>query len=223
MKNTVLITGANRGIGLQLATLSSARGDTVIACCRHSSEALQALPVRVEENVDVTSDEAIQALAVRLAADGVSLDVLINNAGLLEYQTLDLLDFDSIRRQFEINSVGPLRVTRTLLEHLAPGAKVAIITSRMGSIADNTSGGAYGYRMSKAAVNAAARSLAIDLKPREVSVAILHPGWVRTDMTGHNGLVDADESARGLIARIDALDLATSGSFWHMNGEELPW
>ncbi len=221
MKNTVLITGANRGIGLELARLFAARGDLVIACCRHASDDLRALEVRVEEGVDVTSDAAIAALAGRLA--GVSIDVLINNAGRLEHEPLATLDFEGVRRQLEINAIGPLRVTRALLDHLPGGAKVAVITSRMGSIADNTSGGAYGYRMSKAAVNAAGKSLAIDLAPRGISVALLHPGWVRTAMTGHNGLVDADESARGLIARIDALTPATSGTFWHMNGEVLPW
>ncbi len=128
-----------------------------------------------------------------------------------------------MRRQFEVNSLGPLRVTAALRGNFGEGSKVAIITSRMGSIADNTSGGRYGYRMSKTAVNMAGRSLAQDLREAGVAVVILHPGFVRTDMTGGQGLIDAPESAAGLIARIDELTLETSGSFRHTNGEDLPW
>jgi NAD(P)-dependent dehydrogenase (short-subunit alcohol dehydrogenase family) len=149
--------------------------------------------------------------------------VIINNAGILKRETLEELHFDQIRQQFEINSLGPLRVSTALLDNLSEGSKIAIITSRMGSVADNTSGSRYGYRMSKAAVNMAGVSLARDLQGRGISVAILHPGFVRTDMTGQNGLVDAHESASNLIARIDELTLDTSGTFWHMNGEVLPW
>ncbi len=147
----------------------------------------------------------------------------MNNAGVLSRETLDDVDSERIRLQFEVNALGPLRVTAALRPRLRRGSKVAIVTSRMGSIADNTSGSMYGYRMSKAAVNAAGKSLAMDLKPDGVAVALLHPGYVRTGMTGGNGLVDADESARGLVARIDALDLDSSGGFWHANGESLPW
>jgi len=106
---------------------------------------------------------------------------------------------------------------------LKAGAKIALVTSRMGSIADNDSGGSYGYRMSKAALNAAGVSLARDLQARGIAVAILHPGYVRTDMTGHSGLIDVDEAVNGLLERIDELNLDNSGSFWHRNGELLPW
>jgi NAD(P)-dependent dehydrogenase (short-subunit alcohol dehydrogenase family) len=216
-----VITGANRGIGLELCTQLSARGERVIALCRQSSPALDALGVRVETGIDVSDDGVVEILRERLS--DTTVDVLINNAGILRHESLDDLDFDRMRRQFEINSLGPLRVTLALTPLLAEGAKVAIITSRMGSIGDNTSGGRYGYRMSKAAVNVAGVSLAHDLKARRVAVVILHPGFVRTDMTGHNGLIDPPESAAGLIARIDALTLESSGSFLHMNGERLPW
>ena len=220
---TALVTGANRGIGLELCRQLAARGDDVIAACRASSAELEALSVRLEAGLEVTSDEAVAGLAQRLAADGVRLDVLIHNAGLLIGDSLGALDFDAMRRQFEVNSLGPLRVTAPLRGLLVEGAKIAIVTSRMGSIADNTSGGAYGYRMSKAAVNAAGKSLALDLSRAGVAVAILHPGWVRTEMTRHSGLIDAHESAAGLLARIDELTLETSGRFWHQSGEELPW
>jgi NAD(P)-dependent dehydrogenase (short-subunit alcohol dehydrogenase family) len=218
---TIVITGANRGIGLRLATLLLQRGDDVIALCRKKSPALEALGVRVEEGIDVSSDDVIAVLGERLA--GVGVDVLINNAGILTSEALDDLDMERIRRQFEVNSLGPLRVTKALLPNLSEGSKIAIVTSRMGSLADNTSGSRYGYRMSKAAVNMAGVSLANDLKDRGIAVIILHPGFVRTDMTGNNGMVEPEESAAGLVARIDELSLETSGSFRHANGEALPW
>jgi NAD(P)-dependent dehydrogenase (short-subunit alcohol dehydrogenase family) len=218
---TVVITGANRGIGLQLSKLFKDRGDDVVAVCRSGSSDLEALGAEVIDGVDVGDDACVPRL--RAALGNRPVDVLINNAGILRGTSLGELDFDSCRQQFEINSLGPLRVTSALLDNLGAGSKIAIITSRMGSIADNTSGGSYGYRMSKAAVNAAGVSLARDLEKREVAVAILHPGWVKTEMTGNSGMVEASESAAGLVARIDALTLEETGSFWHMNGEILPW
>ncbi len=219
--STVLITGANRGIGLEFCRQLTARGDTVIAACRKPSEALAALPVEIIDGVDVADDAAVARLAETLS--GRAIDVLINNAGLLVPTGLSSLDFDVIRRQLEINSLGPLRVTAALRSNLSPGSKVAIITSRMGSITDNTSGGHYGYRMSKAAVNMAGKSLALDLAADGVAVVLLHPGWVRTDMTAHNGLIDTDESVAGLLTRIDGLTQAQSGTFWHTSGEALRW
>ena len=215
-----VITGANRGIGLELAKQLSARGDEVVAAVRSSSAELDALGVRVIRGVDVTSDEGVQNLAERCTD---TVDLLINNAGVLMPDSLDNLDFDTVRRQLEVNSIAPLRVTATLRKRLAHGSKVAILTSRMGSIADNTSGRMYGYRMSKAAVNAAGVSLAHELKPEGVAVVLLHPGYVQTDMTGGNGNIGAAEAATGLIARIDELTLERSGKFLHQNGEELPW
>jgi NAD(P)-dependent dehydrogenase (short-subunit alcohol dehydrogenase family) len=149
--------------------------------------------------------------------------VLVNNAGILRAESLGGIDFDSIARQFEVNALGPLRVTEALAPLLKQGGKVVIITSRMGSIADNGSGGYYGYRMSKAAVNAAGMSLARDLHGRGIAVALLHPGMVATEMTGRHGIAP-EESVRGIIARIDALSPATSGKFLHAGtGEVLPW
>jgi NAD(P)-dependent dehydrogenase (short-subunit alcohol dehydrogenase family) len=169
-----LITGANRGIGLALTRALKARGVTVIATCRHPSLELKGLGVDVAEGVDVTSDKSINLLAERLR--GKTLDLLINNAGLLTNEGFASLDFAAIQRQMEVNAYGPLRVTQKLSPLFRSGSKVAIITSRMGSIADNGSGGMYGYRMSKAALNAAGKSLALDLAPQGVAVAILHPG-----------------------------------------------
>lgn len=217
----IVVTGANRGIGLELCRQLSGRGDHVIAVCRVSSEPLQALGIEVIEDIDVSDSESIQKLKKRLV--DVALDGIINNAGILKRSSLEELDYEMMQRQFEVNALGPLRVTAALRDNLKRGSRVVIITSRMGSIADNTSGGSYGYRMSKAAVNMAGRSLALDLKEYGIAVGLLHPGFVRTDMTRGNGLIDADESASGLLERFDALTLNTTGSFWHANGQVLPW
>lgn len=218
--STVLITGANRGIGLELCRGFKDRGEEIIAACRRASPELEALEVEIHEGVDVTDDAAVSRLAREL--DGRTIDLLVNDAGVLTVEMLDDLDFERIRRQLEVNALGPLRVTAALLPTLKHGSKVVIITSRMGSIGDNTSGGHYGYRMSKAAVNAAAVSLAHDLRDRGVAVAVLHPGLVATDMTGRRGIPPA-QAARGLIARIDELDLEGTGTFRHAEGDVLPW
>ncbi|HKY37655.1 MAG TPA: SDR family oxidoreductase [Polyangiaceae bacterium] len=218
---TTLVTGANRGIGFSFAKLLKERGDHVIATCRHESSELSKLGVEIASGVDVTSDKSVNLLAEKLK--GRSLDLLINNAGLLSHEDLSRLDFAAIQRQMEVNAYGPLRVTAKLMALLGQGAKVALITSRMGSIDDNSSGGYYGYRMSKTALNAAGKSLAHDLAPKGVAVAILHPGYVKTEMTGNQGNVEPDAAARDLLKRIDELTLETSGTFWHANGEVLPW
>lgn len=218
---TTVITGANRGIGLELTKQTVARGDDVIAVCRKPSPELESSGARVESGIDVSVQEDVDQLAERLS--DTSIDILISNAGILSRQSLDDLDFDEIRRQFEVNSLGPLRVTAALRPQLKDGAKVAIVSSRMGSVADNTSGGHYGYRMSKCAVNMAGVSLARDLKDRDISVILLHPGYVDTDMTNHSGNVAPADAAAGLLQRIDELTLQQSGTFRHANGEELPW
>jgi NAD(P)-dependent dehydrogenase (short-subunit alcohol dehydrogenase family) len=217
---TVLITGANRGIGLEMASQYEARGDEVIAVCRHSSPELQSMGVEVFDGVDVTSGESLGGLTDALR--GRRIDRLVNNAGILERDALDDLDFEAIERQFRVNALGPLRVTAALRPLLGEGSSVFIITSRMGSVEDNTSGGYYGYRMSKAAVNIAGKSLSIDLKDAGIAVFLLHPGYVATDMTGRQG-IPAEQAAAGLIERMDALQLEQTGTFWHQEGYALPW
>lgn len=216
----VLVTGANRGIGLELCRQLARRGDVVIGACRTPSAELEALGVRIASGIDVAAAAGVERLAAELA--DVELDVLVNNAGVLSVETLEDLDLDRVRHQFEVNALGPLRVTAALLPQLKRGAVVAIVSSRVGSLADNGSGGYYGYRISKAAVNMAGVNLAHDLRARGVSVAILHPGLVATDMTGGEG-IPAAEAAAGLIERIDASSLENTGTFWHANGEPLPW
>jgi len=220
--STWVVTGANRGIGLEICTQLKARGDGVVAVCRKSSPELVALGVKVVSGVDVTSAEGPELVARALGDQ--SIDVLVNNAGLLIPDALlAVLDVDAMRKQYDVNTLGPLRMTAGLLSKLHAGSKVALVSSRAGSIGDNSSGGMYGYRMSKAALNMAGVSLARDLAPKGIMVALLHPGFIRTAMTGGNGNDDPPVAAKGLIARIDELTPARSGKFFHANGEELPW
>ena len=224
MSQRVLVTGTNRGIGLEVCRQLTQRGDEVIATCRKASKELKELDVEIIEGVEVSDPRSLSVLAGKL--NGRKIDWLINNAGIaggLGLSDIDVDAIESFKRMYEVNSLGPLLTTQTLLNNLSEGSKVGIITSRMGSVADNDSGGSYAYRMSKAAVNAAGKSLSIDLKSKGISVGILHPGYVRTDMTNHNGLMDTDESASGLLARMDELNLNNTGSFWHSNGDLLPW
>jgi NAD(P)-dependent dehydrogenase (short-subunit alcohol dehydrogenase family) len=217
---TVLITGCNRGIGLQLCAQYSARGDDVIAVVRSSNAELDALPVRVITGIDVGDGGSMRLL--KEAVGNQPIDVLLNNAGILRSDSLERLDYEAMEDQFRVNTLGPLRVTEALLDNLRKGSKVAIVSSRVGSIEDNGSGNNYGYRASKAAVNMIGTNLKHDLAPRGVAVALLHPGLVATDMTGGQG-ISAEESAKGLINRIDTLDISNSGGFWHAEGYPLPW
>lgn len=221
MANTIVITGANRGIGLQLARIWHERGEHVIAVCRKPSQPLKDLGVEIIEGIDVSRSEDIESLRRQLANETVN--VLYNNAGILTDESLENMDWEQIREQFEVNALGPLQVTHALLDRIAPDGKIALMTSRMGSMADNDSGSRYGYRMSKAALNAAGKSLAVDLKPRGIAVAILHPGYVQTDMTGNRGSLKPEEAAGNLVQRVDELNLGNTGTFWHSDGTVLPW
>ena len=216
-----VVTGANRGIGLALVTQLHRRGAMVVAVCRQTSPALLALGIRVESGIDVADPQAWADLATRLAQDDVEL--LVHNAGIGRFETLQGTTPSDVMAQFQVNAVAPLFLTRALLPRLRPGAKVALVSSRMGSMGDNGSGGYYGYRMSKAALNAAGVSLAHDLKAAGIAVVILHPGAVRTGMTGGQGAIEPDTSAAGLLQRIDELELRTTGRFLHQDGSVLPW
>ena len=217
---TILVTGCNRGIGLQLCQQLAARGDEVIGVCRKPSDELEALGIRVIADIDVGQGASMPRL--REALGDQHLHVLINNAGILRRDSLGELDFEDMLEQYRVNTLGPLRITEALLDNLGQGSKVVIITSRVGSIEDNASGGYYGYRASKTAVNQVGTNLKHDLLPRGIAVALLHPGLVATEMTGGQGISPA-ESARGLVQRIDELTLESSGGFWHAEGYKLPW
>lgn len=227
----VVITGANRGIGLGLARVYAERGDEVWATARKPAEAkeLQALAkssggrVHVQE-VDVQKSEQVKALATALGDTPV--DVVINNAGIASPWNAGLADFDEAEalRCFDTNALGAIRVTRALLENLrGTHGKVVNMTSRMGSIGDNGSGRAYAYRMAKAALNMATRNIAYEVRPFGGIAIALHPGWVKTSMGGGGATEDVSETAGRIVKRIDALKAEDSGRFWHAKGEELPW
>jgi len=217
---TILVTGCNRGIGFQICRQLIARGDDVIGVSRSSSDELTQLGVRVISGIDVGDGASMPEL--KEAVGEQRIDVLINNAGILRRDKLGELDYEDMAEQFRVNTLGPLRVTEALLGNLVKGSKVAIITSRVGSIEDNASGGNYGYRASKTAVNQIGTNLKHDLLPRGIAVGLLHPGYVATDMSGGQGIAPED-SAKGLIQRIDDLNLSNTGGFWHAEGYALPW
>jgi 2-glutathionyl-2-methylbut-3-en-1-ol dehydrogenase len=224
---TILVNGCDRGIGQAIALQLHARGDRVIAVCLGDSPELRARGLQVEPDVDITSDAAVNALAGRLRSRGVALDWLLSVAGVLGLDQLGSIDFADVRRQFEINTVGPLRLVQSLLDRLQAGSKVGIVTSRVGSLGDNGSGGMYAYRISKAAANMAGLNLHHDLSKRGIAVLMLHPGMVDTELTRGfprtMNFITADQAAAGLIKDLDELTLETSGRFRHSNGEYLPW
>ncbi|MFY8327918.1 SDR family oxidoreductase [Pseudoalteromonas sp. ZZD1] len=221
MTKHVVITGANRGIGLNLCQQYQAAGYHVTAVVRQVSEELKALGVTIISNIDVANEGDIVALQSQL--HGHKIDLLINNAGVFSYESMADMDFAAINQQLAVNAVAPIRVTHALIHSLGIDAKVAMITSRMGSITDNSSGGYIGYRMSKAALNAAAVSLAHELKDKKIAVGLFHPGFVQTQMVNFAGDISPEQAAERLTKRIDELNLENSGGFWHSNGETLPW
>ncbi len=216
----VVVIGANRGIGLEFCN-QLAGEHKVFAFCRKASSELKDLNVKISENVEVSEPESLARATEAL--EGEKIDYLIHVAGILQSQSLDNFDLAGVEKQFLVNSIAPVLSVKAFLPYLNQGAKIALLTSRMGSIADNDSGGQYGYRMSKAALNAAGKSLAIDLKPKGYTVLLLHPGYVKTDMTGHNGLIECPESVQGMLQILKNKNIEDTGTFWHTNGEQLPW
>jgi NAD(P)-dependent dehydrogenase (short-subunit alcohol dehydrogenase family) len=225
--STYLVIGADRGIGLSLCRQLCARGDDVTAVCLKAGDAYADQKVRVFPDIDVTSEKDIARMSNLLQRSNTMVHVMIHVAGVLGLDELGKIDYAEMRRQFEINTLGPLRAVEAALPFLAEGAKVGIITSRVGSLADNGSGQMYAYRVSKAGANMVALNLHHDLSKRGIAVSALHPGMVATDLTkdypGDYKYVTPDEAAAGVIARMDELTLATSGGFWHANGSRLAW
>jgi 2-glutathionyl-2-methylbut-3-en-1-ol dehydrogenase len=227
--NKVLVVGADRGIAYAICKQLQARGDSVIAACLGSGEdfATGTGSVDVISGIDVTSQPAVAKLANALHSREAKLDWVLHVAGVLGLDELGKIDYDDMRRQFEINTLGPLRVAEACIPYLRQGSKLGIVTSRVGSLGDNSSGGMYAYRVSKAGGNMVALNLHHDLSKRGIAVVALHPGMVATDLTkdypGTFNYIQPDDAARGLIARMDELDTATSGQFRHANGDKLLW
>lgn len=225
----ILITGANRGLGLEFAKQYAQDGWQVIACCRapQHATALQAL-AKAHSNIqvfalDVADFAQIDALAQQLKDS--KIDVLINNAGIYPDSSTDLVNTDDWLDAFTVNSISPYKIANAFKPHIAKSnlKKMATLTSKMGSIDDNSSGGSYIYRSSKAAANMVMKSLSIDLQPLGISVVTLHPGWVQTDMGGDNALINAKTSVTGMRRVIDHLNLATTGRFIAYDGQLIPW
>ena len=224
---SLLVTGGNRGIGLEFVRQYAAEGWRVHAACRRPEAARELAAVEGDvaiHRLDVADDRQIAALAEGLADE--ALDILVNNAGVGgpregfgETDTATWLDV------FRVNSIAPLHMAERFIEHLMRGRRKLIVglTSRMGSIADNTGGGYYIYRSSKAALNAAMKSLAIDLAPRGVAVVVFHPGWVKTDMGGPGAQIAPQASVAGMRRKIESLGPADSGRFFNYDGSPLPW
>ena len=228
----VLVTGANRGIGLEFVQKLLGRGEEVLATARRPEQA-ERLGALAEEHrerltllpLDVGQEASVAALEEQL--EGVELDMLINNAGVYPRSPgIGSLDYQAIEHAFRINTLGPLRVVEAALGSLRRGQRRIIVnvTSKMGSIADNTSGGSYGYRMSKAALNMATRSMAQDLGGEGFTVLVVHPGWVQTEMGGPNAQISTARSVEGMLRVIDrASGESLSGRFYEWNGDEVPW
>jgi len=225
--STVLITGANRGIGLELAKQYSADGWSVIATARDvkNADGLKALKgdIRIEV-LEVTDEKQVKALAKAL--DGTAIDVLLNNAGMLTgYESFGQTDTQSWLKTLHVNSIAPLKLAEAFVEQIARSAekKIASITSGMGSIGSNASTGAYAYRSSKAALNMAMATAANELRSRGISVAVISPGWVKTDMGGSEATLNVKESAAGIRKVIAGMNVGLSGHFFNYSGEEIPW
>ncbi|GAB7562655.1 SDR family oxidoreductase [Methylobacillus methanolivorans] len=230
---TVLITGANRGLGLEFTKQYAEAGWQVLACCRQpeSSEALLQLAMQFKELVsvhqlDVGDFQQIDNLAASLADKPI--DVLLNNAGIYPdspNQVFSEADYAAWMEAFRINGVAPFKVAQAFTPHLQQGTlkKLVNMTSKMGSIADNTSGGSYIYRSSKTALNMISKSLSIELAKDGITTLLLHPGWVLTDMGGPNALINTEQSISGLRKVIDQATIADAGKFYAYDGQEIPW
>lgn len=227
----VLIVGGNRGIGLEWVKQWLDKGARVFATARKPESAPELQSLVQDSNgalsihqADVASDTSVGKLASELGT--ANLDILIHNAGIMGRKGLDSLDTSDVLHTIDVNAVGAIRTVRAFRETLTKTegrSKIALLTSLMGSIADNGSGGSYAYRMSKAALNMAGKSMSVDLAKDNIDVMILHPGWVKTDMGGPNARISVQESVSGMMERLDALGPELSGTFWHSNGKELPW
>jgi NAD(P)-dependent dehydrogenase (short-subunit alcohol dehydrogenase family) len=225
----VLITGANRGIGLEFAKQYAADGWKVLACCRLPDQATELHDFASKNSnvhvlsLNVADFTQIDHLATQLKDE--SIDLLINNAGIYPHSEFGDTNYDDWAKAFKVNAMATLKMAEAFVQHITRSQlkKIASLTSKMGSIDDNTSGESYSYRSSKTALNMVMKSLSIDLKPYGISVVTLHPGWVKTDMGGYNALIDTHTSVTGLREVIDKLNLNNSGRFIAFDGKEIAW
>ena len=227
--NKYVVTGANRGLGLEFVRQLSDRGEQVLAACRapKEAEALNALASSSERitvaALDVSDEESVRDFIGQVARQG-GVDVLINNAGIYpEAGSLGELDYEAFHRGFEVNAIAPLRLAEAILPHLSGPKTIVNVTSQMGSIEDNSSGGSYAYRMSKAALNMGIKSFAIDTAERGVKSLLLHPGWVQTDMGGPNATITPERSIKAMLKVIDGADASYNGKFYGWRGDVIPW
>jgi NAD(P)-dependent dehydrogenase (short-subunit alcohol dehydrogenase family) len=229
---TTLITGANRGLGLEFARQYAADGWQVCAACRDPKSASELHRLADARGhslqilaLDVTKPASVNAAAAKL--DGLAIDLLLNNAGVggTRGETIGNIDYKAWAKVLDVNTMGPLRVSEAFVDHVARSGRKLIVTltSGMGSIVDNTSGGSFAYRSSKAAVNMVMRSLAIDLAPRGITCVVVNPGWVQTDMGGSHATLTPAESVSRLRRLIDSLGPAQSGKFFNHDGREYAW
>jgi NAD(P)-dependent dehydrogenase (short-subunit alcohol dehydrogenase family) len=226
-----MVTGANRGIGLEFARTLAGRGDEVVATARDPEDAVDLNALAADSNdrvrvlaLDIADAESVEQFAAELG--DTPIDVVINNAGRFTRSgSFDELDFDALFTDFEVNTVGTLRVIQAVLDNVRAGDSKVIcnVTSKMGSISDNGSGGSYAYRISKAALNMGTRSLAMDLRDEGITAFVVHPGWVETDMGGPNAHITTQKSVDGLLEKVDNATLDDAGRFWEWNGNEIPW
>lgn len=232
MPPIVLITGSNRGLGLEWCRQYAQAGWRVLATCRFPAQAEELQQLEGEysaltrHRLDVTDPDQIDALAKELADHPI--DLLINNAGVYfeKYvQPEQATDYEAWAHTFRVNTMGAMRVSRAFLDHVRRSQKrlIVAITSHMGSIAEIDSPGSYYYRSSKAALNAAMKGFSLELRPQQIGVLLLHPGWVRTRMGGPNGPLSPQESVKGMRILVDAFRLADSGRFLRYDGSEIPW
>lgn len=230
INHTVLITGANRGLGLEFTKQYASDGWQVIACCRepNTAAALNALVTIHPNNIvvyalDVANFNQIDALAAQLK--GKKIDILLNNAGIYPESGLDAMNYDNWAQAFKVNTMAPYKMVEAFLNNVAASElkKIVVLSSKMGSMSDNTSGGSYIYRTSKAAANMMIKSLSIDLKSQGIACITLHPGWVQTDMGGPNALINTQQSISGLRQVIAELNLNNSGRFIAYDGKVIAW
>lgn len=227
--STVLITGANKGVGLELVKIYAARGDKVLACCRNPAEAADLAAVSGDVKViEVHVSDGTSVAALASALEGRTIDTLINNAGMsgpsYDKQNVLNMDFEGWMETFEVNTLAPVRVMQALMENLkASGdAKAVSITSQMGALSLDMPV-AYAYCTSKAALNKFMKMAALELGKEGVNVCVIHPGWVQTDMGGPNADITPEESATGIVSVIDGLNAENNGGFWKWNGEAHDW